>query len=167
MGDFAEIYRQHSQNVFKYLLFLTGDYLLSEELLQETFYQAFKSIHRFKGNSKLSTWLYQIAKHVYLKHQRRKKSLPLNDNQTLTVENLTPEIIFEVREDYSTLYQAVNQLNDPYNEVVILRGLNELSFREIGNIFDKNENWARVTFYRAKLQLRKILKEADHFENGL
>jgi RNA polymerase sigma-70 factor (ECF subfamily) len=163
MRDLKEFYKLYSKQLYNYLFYLTNDRSLAEELVQETFYQAFKSIHRFKGNSSIKTWLYQIGKNVYYKHL--KKNPPTNEefeeNDVKFANFSTPENIWERKEQERILHQAVQQLKEPHKQVVILRSFNELSFKEIGEIFEESENWARVTFHRGKHKLREILKEGE------
>lgn len=71
MDDFDKIYELYGNQVYKFLICLTNDADLSEELTQETFYQAIKSIDKFKGECKLSVWLCQIAKYSYYKHIKK------------------------------------------------------------------------------------------------
>ena len=73
MEDMNQVYRQHAQTVYKFLLAQCRNPDLAEELTQETFYQAVRSIDRFKGDCKVSVWLCQIAKHLWYQHLRRRK----------------------------------------------------------------------------------------------
>lgn len=159
MKEFSQLYRLYSEKIYKYLLYLTCNKHEAEELLQETFFQAFKSISRFKGESSISTWLFSIARNVYLKKYNDDKK---RDETSLELENIigvakSPLDELEAKEDERRILKAINLLDDTYRQVVILRSLNELSFREIGEILNKNENWARVTFYRGKVKLGKEL----------
>ncbi|MBU3105609.1 RNA polymerase sigma factor [Clostridium gasigenes] len=159
MKEFSELYRLYSEKIYKYLLYLTCNKHEAEELLQETFFQAFKSISRFKGESSISTWLFSIARNVYLKKYNDDKK---RDEISLELENIigvtkSPLDELEAKEEECRILKAINLLDETYRQVVILRSLNELSFREIGEILNKNENWARVTFYRGKVKLGKEL----------
>lgn len=157
MGDITEIYNQYANEVFKYLMCLCHDSSLSEELTQETFYQAVKSIHRYNGDCKISVWLCQIAKHSYYKYlaKHKKHRQQKLDNLHENISQISPETEFINSEERITLYQKIHLLEEPYKEVLLLRSLGDLSFREIGEIQGKNENWARVTFYRAKIKLKE------------
>ena len=138
---------------------MCGDKHLAEDLLQETYYQALKSIFRFKGDSKVSTWLYQIGKNVYLTHlsKVRKEQLTyLNETKDLTYPN-NPDVIIEEKEKSINLIKAIYKLKEQYREIIFLRSFDELSFREIGDVFNQSEGWARTNFYRAKLQLKDFL----------
>lgn len=161
MNDIKELYRIHSKELFNYLLYLTNDNSLAEELMQETFLQAFTAIHRFKGKSKVRTWLYQIAKHVYYKHQKKNRfqKVIIGDNEEKLVSPITPEKVLVEKESNELLYSSIEKLKEPYKQVIILRTFSELSFKDIGEIFTKNENWARVTFHRGKLQLLALLEK--------
>ena len=152
MNDMDAIYRQHAQTVYKFLLSQTRDADLAEELTQETFYQAIRSIHRFDGNCKLSVWLCQIAKHLWYQHLRRqKREVPLPEEE-LSIPSVEEGVLD--REDHIALLRRVHALPEPQKEVVYLRLFGGLSFREIGDVLGRTENWARVTFYRGKERLR-------------
>ena len=71
MQDMDAVYRQHAQTVFKYLMSLTHDADLAEELTQETFYQAVRSIDRFDESCKITTWLCAIAKNQYFAYAEK------------------------------------------------------------------------------------------------
>jgi len=162
LKDFKKLYELYSKDLFNYLFYLTHNHSLSEELVQETFYQAFKSIHRFRGESKVKTWLFQIAKHLYYNHLRDNPfptHLHFDDKRESGANPETPETILQKKEEEKSLHYALTELKEPYKQVVILRAFSELSFKEIGNVFSNTDNWARVTFYRAKLQLQSILSE--------
>ncbi len=161
MEDFEELYRQYAKRLFRYLVCLSGDRQLAEELLQETFYQAIDSIFRFKGNSKVSTWLYQIAKNVYLKHvskSRKGRMTSLDDLENVASPELLEAAILEAEQN-SNLAAALSKLSTPSREIIYLHVFNELSFKEVGELFSRSEGWARTTFYRAKLQLRAFLSD--------
>ena len=155
MDNMDEIYRRHAQTVYKFLLSLCGDGDLAEELTQETFYQAIRSIDRFDGSCKLSVWLCQIAKHLWYQHLRKqKREAPLPDEPPELPIPSAEEGLLE-QEGRLELLRKIHALPDPQREVVYLRSFGGLTFREIGDVLGKTENWARVTFYRGKEQLRK------------
>lgn len=153
LGELTEIYEQYADGVFKYLMVLCQNTDVAEELTQETFYQAVRSIDNYNGECKMYVWLCQIAKHTYYKYVDKQIKLT---NQTLSLNHLpSVENTLIEKESKIDLYRKIHLLNEPYKEIVLLRILGGLSFKEIGDIHQKNENWARVTFYRAKSKLRK------------
>lgn len=159
MKAFDEIYNEYANVVFKYLMSLTMDPDLSEELTQETFYKAFGSLDRFDGKYKMSTWLCQIAKNSYFsyhKKEKRKHSLVPDEQATSTI-NIEDEFI--KAHNAISLHRIIRTLEEPYKEVFYLRFFGELSYQQISEILGKSESWARVTFYRAKEKIRTIFNK--------
>lgn len=161
MKAFDEIYNLYVNDIFKFLMCLSHDKGLAEELTQETFYKAYKNINSFKGKCKMSVWLCQIAKNSYYSHCRKEKVKHL---QVLD-ENITSEI--NVQEEFIqshnaiTLHKILHKLEEPYKEVFTLRLFGELSYHQISEIFGKSESWARVTYYRAKEKIRTIFNKKE------
>lgn len=158
MDDIERAYTLHSRDVYRYLLSLTHDKDLSEELTQETFFRAMRTIGNYDGSCKLSVWLCQIAKHLWYqrldKHSRQNQS-ELSDE---TKGEESPEISAVLRAEKTSLYRAIHSLPEPMRELVHMRLTGEFSFAEIGELLGRNENWARTTFYRAK---QKIIEKME------
>ena len=154
MDDMSEIYQRHAQTVYKFLLAQCRDPDLAEELTQETFYQAVRSIHRFDGGCKVSVWLCQIAKHLWYQHLRKhRREVPMPEDPPELPAPSAEEGALE-REGKLELLRLIHDLPEEPREVVYLRVFGGLSFREIGDICGRTETWARVTFYRTKEKLR-------------
>ena len=149
MDDMDAIYRSHAQTVYKFLLAQCRDPDLAEELTQETFYRAVCSIDRFDGSCKLSVWLCQIAKHLWYQHLRKsqKETVPLETAPETPVPSAEDGVLDQEG-------RQIHRLPEPQREVIYLRAFGNLSFREIGDVLGKTENWTRVTFYRTKEKLR-------------
>ena len=162
MQDIEKIYEEYFETVYKYLFCLTRNTDISEELTQETFYKAVKNINSFKGDCKISVWLCQIAKNLwYNEYKKNKKIKNINQNELEKIysnENIENDII--LNEEKIILYKKLQKLEEETRNVILLRLTGDLSFKEIGIILNKTENWARVTFYRGK----KKLKEVDENE---
>lgn len=159
--DMESVYQDYANLIYRFLYSQTHDAEWSQELMQETFLRAVTSISRYDGTCKLSVWLCQIAKHTLWQEIRKKKRF-----DTAQLSDMLPdaacldgESSALRRENKRELYQAIHHLAEPEREVVLYRITGELSFREIGEILGKSENWARTVFYRAKLKLREELKE--------
>ena len=162
MQNMEQIYEQYFETVYKYLFCLTRNSDIAEELTQETFYRAVKKIHTFKGDCKISVWLCQIAKHLWFDYCRKNKKT-INIQENLFNEqstNVTEESIISNDEKIS-LYKKMQNLDEKTREVIYLRITGELSFKEIGTILNKTENWARVTFYRGKTKLKEVNKNGE------
>lgn len=111
----------------------------------------------------MSTWLCQIAKFVYyqsLDKKRRSKEVTLDEAVELAMQE---EVHKSIEDEQAKLhiYKSIQKLDSPMRDVVMLRLTGELSFKEIGDIMAQSENWARVTFYRAKQILGKELKKDE------
>ena len=153
MQPMDEIYKSYAMTVYKYLLSMTHDEDLSEELTQETFYQAIRTIDRFDESCRISTWLCAIAKNVLITYRRKNRQHEELTDWDGWQQPEQDEIIRA--EERVTLIRRIHELQEPYREVMYLRVFGELSFKEIGDVQGKTENWARVTFYRGKEKLRK------------
>ena len=158
MQDIEKIYKEYFETVNKYLFCLTHNSEISEELTQETFYRAVKKIDKYKGECKISVWLCQIAKHLWYDECRKNKKIIYTDEESLqyiqSINTLEDDVISNYEKMF--LYKRMQLLDEKTREVMYLRLTGELSFKEIGVILNKTENWARVTFYRGKNQLKEV-----------
>lgn len=156
MKEIQTLYETYYSLLMKYALSLTHDYHQAEDLTQETFYKALKSLHRFDGKGSVSVWLCQILKHTFYDQCRKaQKQRPAPGERT----SASPEEELLAAERWTQIFAALEKLSENYRNVFALRYFHELSFREIGACFHKSESWARVTYYRAKEQLKKHLQE--------
>ena len=157
MEDFDKIYAEYYSEVYKFVLTLCQNPTLAEEITQDSFFKALKSIDSFNGDCKLSTWLCKIAKNTYYsyaKKHNRQVDYPLDI--ILSDENIEEQ--FADKETAYAIHKVLHKLNEPYKEVFWLRIFGELSFAQIGALFEKTESWARVTYYRAKIMIKEELQ---------
>ena len=159
-----ELYKEYSKLVYNYLKSLCGKKEIAEELMQETFYKAIKGINKFKGESKISTWLCQIAKNVwrdYLKKENKRKEISYDDENYIDILLLEESSNDDIddRQELINLYREIHKLDEKTREVFYLRIKGELSFKEIGEILDKSEERSRLTFYRGKIKLKEEFKD--------
>lgn len=163
MRKIEEIYKDYYEIVYKYLFCLTHDKDLSEDLAQETFVKMIKHIDKFSGKSKLSSWLCEIAKNNWIDYLRKnKRQIEIingnkEDNEIERQSEQNIEDDFIEREDKDKVYERINSLDEISKKVMYLRVQGDLSFKEIGDILGRTENWARVTFYRGKQKLKEDL----------
>jgi len=162
-SDMDSIYREYANLVYRFLYSYTHDADWSQELMQETFFRAITSISRYDGSCKMSVWLCQIAKHILWQEIRKKKRIDTVELGEMLPDAAAPEGETSAlrQESKLELYQAIHQLPELEREVVLYRITGELSFREIGGILGRSENWARTVFYRAKLKIGKELKQHE------
>jgi RNA polymerase sigma-70 factor (ECF subfamily) len=159
---FEKLYRENYTGIYAFLLKLCGDHYLAEELTQETFYQAILSIHRYRGNCELFTWLASLAKHIYYKYLRRQKKragdIDIDTLLQYCQEELSesPEEIYMREVTAEQVRAKLYALPEKYREVMILRVYAELSFSQIGATLNITENSAKIIYFRAK---KKMLEE--------
>lgn len=152
--DFEEIYRKYFKDVYLFMLAMSRNPDIAEEITQETFFKALKGIHHFKGNCSPKSWLCQIAKNQYISHMRKKKTVS-TEELVLSSNEDNPETALLQKDTALSILKVLHFLDEPYKEVFTLRTLGDLSYKEIGEIFGCQESWARVTYHRAKLKIRE------------
>ncbi len=159
MQSANELYQQYSGKVYRYLLRLCGNPMMAEDLTQDAFLKAIEKSTSFKGNCAVDTWLCAIAHNCFVNATKKRE----NRNRSLTDTDIqSPFSIEDALADRDTavkIHTALHSLPEPYKEVFSLRVMGELGYSEIGKIFEKNENWARVTFFRAKEKLIELLRK--------
>ena len=167
MLNIQEVYEQYFTVVYRYLLSLSHNTHIAEELTQETFFRAMKAIHKFKGECQLGTWLCQIAKHTYFSWKKKHRREVISDSPKVLEEDrlrsnqLERTLDEQVgrRQESMEIYRILHDLEEPYKEVFTLRVLGELSYSEIGEVFGRKEGWARVTFHRAKIKIQQLMQK--------
>ncbi len=159
MQSMDEIYQKYAQTVYRFILSKVQDSDMAEELTQETFYQAIKSSDRYDESCKISTWLCAIAKNVILTYLRKHPTHEDIEDMAIPVDSAEKDVIRSTEK--TELFKKLHNVEEPYREVIYLRVFGGLSFREVGEIHGKTENWARVTFYRGKEKLRKEVENNE------
>ncbi len=159
MTEFEEIYNRYFKDVYLFLYRLSGDKYIAEDITSETFLKAIKSIDGFRGDSDIRTWLCQIGKNTYYSYLRKnKESLDfkedIEDKDSLSIET---SLVSE--EESLAIHKIIHELKEPYKEIFSLRVFGELSFKEIAQIFGKTDNWACVTYHRARKEIREKMEE--------
>lgn len=155
MNTIEELYNLYYAKVYSYILAISKDKNVAEEITQNTFYKSMKSVRAFKGESDISTWLCSIAKNLYIDLVKKEKRMTaLNEN--LTVDESAENSLCNKDQAFS-IHRILHNMDDPYKEVFMLRVFGELSFLQIGHLFGKTDNWARVTYYRAKSRIQNEL----------
>lgn len=172
MERIIKLYQLHKEAVFGYFLRMTGSLEEAAELTQETFYQACLSIYRFKEKSSLKTWLFSVARNVYLKYIREKSNMrkvirdgPFEDNMPASEKPDLPAEKLIVKEEREMMRKALAQIAEKDRTIIILKEFEGLSYGEIAEIFGQTVNWARVTFFRAKKRLGEACREQE--EDGI
>lgn len=157
--DFDQIYQNYFDTVYRYALSLSGNRQIAEEIAQETFFRALRNLGQFQGKSSLKSWLCAIAKNLWLSKQRKKEELPMDDALPILDPSAGPEEAIVRQDESMRIHRYLHHLEEPYREVFTLRTLGQLSFRDIGELFGKSENWACVVYHRARAKIRKKMEE--------
>ena len=163
--NIEELYRTYFDIVYRYIRSISQDGALAEEVTQETFFKALKKADQFRGDCDVRVWLCQIAKNTLYDHLKKQKKQLLGDEKLEKAESAGGELLEEKlaqRSQAMEIHKVLHRLSEPYKEVFSLRTFGELTFREIGMLFGKSVNWARVTYYRARVKIREELEYEDH-----
>lgn len=160
--DMDAVYREHAQAVYLYLISLCHDEHLAQDLTEDTFLKAMRTVNKWRGECTLLSWLCAIAKNEYLSHVRRgrRRGELAWDALPDRVQD-APEASLLREERYLALLHRIHALDPEAREVVYLRIMGEMRFAQIGQIMGRTENWARVTFYRAKERIRRELDDDE------
>ena len=160
--NIEEFYRTYFDIVYRYIRSISQDGSLAEEVTQETFFKALKKADQFRGDCDVRVWLCQIAKNTLYDHLKKQEKQLLGDEKLEKIESAGGELLEEKlaqRSQAMEIHKVLHRLSEPYKEVFSLRTFGELNFREIGMLFGKSENWARVTYYRARVKIREELEQ--------
>ena len=163
--NIEELYRTYFDIVYRYIRSISQDGSLAEEVTQETFFKALKKADQFRGDCDVRVWLCQIEKNTLYDHLKKQEKQLLGDEKLEKIESAGGELLEEKlaqRSQAMEIHKVLHRLSEPYKEVFSLRTFGELNFREIGMLFGKSENWARVTYYRARVKIREELEHEDH-----
>ena len=154
--DIEKLYNEYFKTVYKYLICLTHSKEIAEDLTQETFCKAISKISTFRGDCKISVWLCEIAKNLWLNELKKNKRIVLTDNEKdLADMKYNIEDKFLLEQDKVELHKKIYNLDSQIKEIFYLRLFANLSFKEIGEIMEKSEVWARVNFYRGKEKIKE------------
>ena len=152
------LYNTYYMRVFSYVMTMAGDRQTSEEITQEAFFRAFSKSAEFRNESDEVTWLCAIAKNCFLDEQRRRGKTEQMPEELPSAEKSIEQMAAD-KDSSFRIHSVLHTLDEPYREVFELRIFGELSFSQIGTIFGKTDNWARVTYHRARLKLQERMDE--------
>ena len=158
MLTIQKIYEEYKQDIFIYLVSLTNDTSLSEDLVSETFLSAIKSINKFKGNSSIKTWLFSIARNKWYEYLRKEKSITSLDDMAysyiLGQWNLEEKVI---QKDISNRILYLLEHESARTKDIVLMRIAGYSYYEISQKHKISESSARVIDYRAKKKIKDTL----------
>ena len=159
--SFDQVYEEYFEQVYRYILSISQNQNLAEEITQETFYKALRSLDKFRGESSLKSWLCAIAKNIWISGQRKKKAEPIEEVDTIADTSIGPEESIMLQDQSMHIHRLLHEIDEPYREVFTLRTLDQLSFGDIGDIFGKSANWACVVYHRARAKIKEKMEESQ------
>ena len=160
--EFEKIYSTYFNDVFRYIRRLSNNEHIAEEITADTFFKALRSIDSFRGECDIRVWLCTIARNCYFSYLKKQGRLEnMEDVDALNVPGTAESIEEQLvrREAAMRIQRVLHEIPEPYKEVFMWRVYAELSFKQIGQIFNKSENWACVTYHRAKSKIRERLED--------
>lgn len=155
-----DIYAEYSQEIYRYFYGLSRDPALSEDLTSDVFMEAVRSLHTFREDSSMKTWLFSIARHRWYRYLRKKKVQPpiSIDHLDLVIDDITMERNICDRVMLERIQELLLQQPKRTQEIMHLR-VQGFSYYEISTKFGISENSARVIEFRAKTKIKEILKK--------
>ena len=162
--EFDEIYTTYFRDVYLYIHKLSNSEHIAEEITSDTFFKAMNSIDRFRGDCDIRVWLCQIAKNCYYSYLKKASRVDSVENIEIAEQSISLEERLSQQDQASQIQKILHDIPDPYKEVFMWRVFAELSFKQIGQIFGKSENWACVTYHRARNKIKDRLEVDYHQE---
>ncbi|NLY96688.1 MAG: sigma-70 family RNA polymerase sigma factor [Clostridiaceae bacterium] len=159
MTQLEDIYNRYFKDVYLFIYSLSNDRHIAEDITSETFMKAIKAIDGFKGDCDIKVWLFQIAKNSFYTYiKKNKKNLDIDSVPEREDDFDMEKSVFSL-EDTMKIHEILHNLSEPYKEVFTLRVFGELSFKDIGRLFGKTDNWACVTYHRARNKIREEMRD--------
>lgn len=161
MTELEKIYQRYFKDVYLFAYSLTKNQHIAEDITSETFLKAMNSLDSFEGKSDIKVWLFQIAKNSYYSYLRKNKRVVHKGELLQEIDSMNIEKRVMDSEVSIQAHRIIHALPEPYKEVFSLRIFGELSYKQIGEIFGKTDNWACVTFYRARKKINEKMRENE------
>ena len=163
--EFEQIYSTYFKSVYLYVMQVSGNEHIAEEITSDTFFKAINSIDSFRGDCDMRVWLCQIAKNTYFSYlKKNKKVLSIDESDLQNVADPDAGIDVQIgeQEEARLIRKILHDMSDPYKEVFMWRVFGELSFKEIADLYGKTDNWACVTYHRARKMIQSRLEEIEY-----
>jgi len=181
VAAFDRLYREHVDRIYRFAQRMCGQADDAQDLVQDTFLNAYRGLKTFRGDAQISTWLYAIASRACIRMRRKRKGeperelsldefIPTSEGEfrlQIPTDGLTPEEALENKELRRALHQAIQKLPKKYRLVLVLRDMEGLTAKEVGSIMGLNERAVKSRLHRARLFVRRELSargiaEAPH-----
>lgn len=163
-----EVYEKYYKDVYRFVLALSKNPHVAEDITQETFVKAIKAVDQFKGDCDIRVWLCQIAKNTFFTYAGKKKKEQVDVDEKMStpisqeafVADVEHDLISDTvdKEQAAKIHRILHELPEPYKEVFTLRVFGELKFKQIAELFGRTESWARVTYHRARMMIMEEMR---------
>jgi RNA polymerase sigma factor (sigma-70 family) len=170
MQQFEELYVKYHDDIYRFLLKLTGyQPHIAEEIVQETFYQAYISIGKFKGQCHIKTWICKIAKNTYFLYLKKNNKTIISydtniEDLMMEAVEVSPQIQFENKEIMESAMGIIHSFDIKTKEVMLYRLCSDLPYSQIAKVLGISESSARVIYHRGKIELQNKMKGVFGYE---
>lgn len=162
--EFDEIYKAYFNDVYHYVRRLSNNEYIAEEITSDCFFKAMKSLDTFRGDCDIRIWLCQIAKNCYYTYMKKQGNIESLDDILITKipsSSVSIEEKIARKDEANKIRKKLHEIAEPYKEVFMWRVFADLSFKQIGQMYGKTENWACVTYHRARIMIKNELEEKN------
>lgn len=155
--DIIELYNEYYRELYNYIYMITLNIYDSEDIVQYTFFKALKGLKKFRGDSNIKTWLFQIARNECANYYRKNpKHIDIDGIVISTSNDMDRQLC--LKEEVKVIIEFIINEREPIRSLMILRLVDEYSFKNISEILGKSEVWCRVTFYRTKKKMLDLME---------
>jgi RNA polymerase sigma factor (sigma-70 family) len=173
---FKSLVELYQDRVYNTVVAITHNTLEAEDLCQEVFIEVYQSVNKFRGDAKVSTWIYRIASNKSLEFLRKNKAQKRfafvksifgkeDELEHTSVDFIHPGVQLENKERADVLFEAIGKLADNQRIAYTLHNMEGLSYQEIGEVMDLSKSSVESLLFRAKQNLRKLLEKFYNEEN--
>jgi len=160
---FAQLYEEHFDRIYRYVTLRIGDEMEAEDLTQQVFLNALRSISSFRWKGiPFSAWLFRIARNQAVDYLRKKKRTAAPLDESLASSGDSPQLAAERKLDIERLLSATKQLTEAQREVISLRFTSELSIAQVAEVMGKSQGAVKALQHSAIVALRKALSVTEN-----
>lgn len=155
------LYESYFLDVYRYATALCGDRTQAEDIAAETFLKALESLDSYRGDAHIRVWLCQIAKNIWHSRLRKDGKLHFTADELPAASIPGPAEQVVNADAVQRIQMLFESLPEPQRSIFSLRVFGQLSFRQIAAVYGKTENWACVTYHRARSKIREQMEDCD------
>lgn len=156
------LYARHNVRVYRFIVRLTGNQSLAEDLVSEVFLDVWRQAEGFESKSQVSTWLLAIARYKALSALRRRTDEHLDDQMAATIEDTadSPETVVDTKDRNTVVQKCLRQLSPAHREVIDLVYYHEKSVEEVAKIVGVPAATVKTRMFYARSKMADLLKQS-------